>query len=372
MEIRARYTLIGSFTIAVIAAAFVFVYWLNGSSALRYGTTYQIRFENTVSGLLRGSAVLFNGVRVGEVTNIAFNPSDPKEVIATIAVDRRTPVRADTKVGVDTPGLMGGGVVSLHGGTETSPPPSGVGGEPPVLIADPNMVGGLSDTARQTMQHIDQILTANADALHSTISNLQVFSDALARNSGRVDGILAGIERMTGGGAKAPGAFYQLALPASFPKLKTFSGRLAVAEPTAAAMFDTQHILARGADGGFTPLGDAQWGDNAPKLVQETLIQALQNANMFASVGRPIETISPDYQLTIDLRSFNILASPLPSVEIALAATFLSAANKVIAERVFRQSAPIATVSIGDAIPAANKAFVAIESDLVAWISGAL
>jgi ABC-type uncharacterized transport system auxiliary subunit len=93
---------------------------------------------------------------------------------------------------------------------------------------------------------------------------------------------------------------------------------------------------------------------------------------MSASVGCPIETVSPDYRLTIDTRSFNISASPSLSVEIALAATILSADNKVIAERVFRQSAPIATVSIGEAIPAANKAFVAIESDLIAWISGAL
>jgi phospholipid/cholesterol/gamma-HCH transport system substrate-binding protein len=372
MERQARFVLMGSLVILFAAAVCAAVYWLHGIGTFGGISTYKIRFQGTASGIAVGGSVLFNGVRVGEVTNIVFNPSDPTEVIATIAVDRRTPVRADTKVGVDTPGLMGGGVVSLHGGTETAPPPSGVGGAPPVLVADPALVGGLSDTARQTMQHIDQILTANADPLHSTLSNLQVFSDALARNSGRVDGILAGLEHMTGGGAKTPGAFYELALPASFPKLKTFSGRLAVPEPTVAAMYDNQHILVRGADGGFTPLSDAQWSDNAPRVVQETLIQALQNAKMFASVGRPIETVSPDYQLMIDMRSFNVSTSPSPSVEIALAATILSADNKVIAERVFQQSAPIATVSIGDALPAANKAFVAIESDLIAWISGAL
>ena len=252
------------------------------------------------------------------------------------------------------------------------PPPSGGAGEAPVLIADPAMVGGLSDTARQTMQHIDQLLTANADPLHSTLSNLQVFSDALARNSGHVDGILAGLERMTGGGAKAPGAFYELALPASFPKLKTLPGRLAVPEATALAMYDSQHVLVRGADGGFTPLGDAQWSDTAPKLVQATLIEAIQNANLFASAGRPTETGSPDYQLQIDIRSFDVSATPSPSVEVSLAATILNADNKVIAERVFRQTAPIATVSAADALPGLNKAFVAIESELIAWVSGAL
>jgi phospholipid/cholesterol/gamma-HCH transport system substrate-binding protein len=372
MERQARFVLMGSMVILFAAAVCAAVYWLHGMGTFGETSTYTVRFQGTASGITVGGSVLFNGVRVGEVTSLVFNPSDPKEVIATIVVDQRTPVRADTKVGVDTPGLMGGGVVSLHGGSEASALLSGVGGAPPVLIADSALVGGLSDTARQTMQHVDQLLTANADPLHSTLSNLQVFSDALARNSGRVDGILAGVERMTGGGGKTPGTTYDLALPASLPKLKTFPGRLAVTEPTAAAVYDTQHILVRGADGGFTPLSDAQWSDNAPKLVQATLIQALQNAKMFASVGRPIETISPDYQLMLDLRSFNLSASPSPNVEIALAATILSADNKVIAERVFRQSAPAATLSIGDAIAAANTAVVAIENDLIAWMSGAI
>ena len=40
MEIRARYTLIGSFTLAVIAAGFLFVYWLNGSGTLQIGRAH--------------------------------------------------------------------------------------------------------------------------------------------------------------------------------------------------------------------------------------------------------------------------------------------------------------------------------------------
>ena len=67
MEIRARYTLIGLFTLFAFGAAFAFVYWLNHAGGLSQQALYRARFENTVSGLLKGSAVLFNGVRVGEV-----------------------------------------------------------------------------------------------------------------------------------------------------------------------------------------------------------------------------------------------------------------------------------------------------------------
>ena len=87
MEIRARYTLIGSFTLAVIAAGFLFVYWLNGSGTFRHGTRYQIRFENTVSGLLPGSAVLFNGVRVGERGKIVDQAAQGRSIVGYERID---------------------------------------------------------------------------------------------------------------------------------------------------------------------------------------------------------------------------------------------------------------------------------------------
>ena len=74
MEIRARYTLIGLFTLSAFAAAFAFVYWLNHAGGLTQQTLYRARFENTVSGLLKGSAVLFNGIRVGEIVASAIEP----------------------------------------------------------------------------------------------------------------------------------------------------------------------------------------------------------------------------------------------------------------------------------------------------------
>jgi phospholipid/cholesterol/gamma-HCH transport system substrate-binding protein len=57
------------FVLAVVGAVFGFVYWLQNIGGLGERTVYQIKFENSVSGLLVGSAVLFNGIRVGEVTS---------------------------------------------------------------------------------------------------------------------------------------------------------------------------------------------------------------------------------------------------------------------------------------------------------------
>ena len=121
METRARYALIGLFMLAVILASFGFVYWLENKGGFSQREVYRIKFEGSVSGLLVGSTVLFNGIKVGEVTGLGLNPNAPQEVIATIAVDRGTPVRTDTQVGLETQGLTGGAAVTLRGGSATSP-----------------------------------------------------------------------------------------------------------------------------------------------------------------------------------------------------------------------------------------------------------
>ena len=118
METRARYALIGLFMLAVIAASFAFVYWLeNKGGFARAGDLSRSSFQGSVSGLLVGSAVLFNGIRVGEVTGLGLNADAPQDVIATIAVVRGTPIRADTEVNIETQGLTGGAAVALRGGT---------------------------------------------------------------------------------------------------------------------------------------------------------------------------------------------------------------------------------------------------------------
>ena len=61
METRANYALIGAFTIAMALAAFGFVYWFSGPSKSGKQQFYQIVFSGSVSGLTKGSSVLFNG-----------------------------------------------------------------------------------------------------------------------------------------------------------------------------------------------------------------------------------------------------------------------------------------------------------------------
>lgn len=196
MEDRAKYALIGLFTFAVIAGAFGFVYWLHATSGTKDTMTYRVIFSGSVSGLRSGAPVLFNGIRVGEVASLGLT-DNPAEVAAMLAVNPKTPVRTDTTVSLDYAGLTGIASVSLKGNLGSAPPLEKVGDDPPTLHAQ-TASGDMSSAARDTLAHVDAILTQNQESLHKSIKNIETFTDALARNSDNIDHILkTGAETVT-------------------------------------------------------------------------------------------------------------------------------------------------------------------------------
>src|SRR5712671_156733 len=74
METRAPFVVVGAFVLAAIAAVFGFVYWLHNTGGLGPRATHHVQFDGSVPGLLVGAAVLFNGIRVGEVTDLGLAP----------------------------------------------------------------------------------------------------------------------------------------------------------------------------------------------------------------------------------------------------------------------------------------------------------
>ena len=373
MEIRARYTLIGMFTLAVTAAAFGFVYWLNTTGGLYRRSTYQVRFESSVSGLQTGSAVLFNGVRVGEVTGLDLSVSDPRQVTVSIAVDSSTPVRADTKVGIEFQGLMGAPAISLSGGTSQSPLGSGAEGETAALVADPAAGKNITEAAREVLGHIDAVVSDNAEPMRTMIANLSKFSEALGRNSEHVDGIVAGLERLTGGAGRTPPAVYELTAPRSFPSFdKPPSGQLVVREPTALEALATDKILVRGERGIVSISDDARWGDLLPLVFQSRVLQSFENAGLLREASRPVDGLNADFQLMTEFRKFELVAGPQPSAEIEFSAKLLSADGKILAARTFQATAPAKAMDAAAAAEALDAAFGKLAIELVVWTSTAM
>jgi phospholipid/cholesterol/gamma-HCH transport system substrate-binding protein len=210
METRANYVVIGLFTLAVIAGGFGFVYWFSRAGDGGERATYRVVFDGAVSGLRTGGWVLFNGIKVGEVSDLRLNPQNPRQVVATINVDKAVPVRTDTRVGLDFQGLTGIASISVKGGAPDAPALTGQNGQPPTLVADPTATQDVTATIRDVaanagalVRRVDDILIENRDTLKTTLGNLESFSATLARNSERLDRIMAGLENFTGGDVKS-------------------------------------------------------------------------------------------------------------------------------------------------------------------------
>jgi phospholipid/cholesterol/gamma-HCH transport system substrate-binding protein len=362
METRAPFVLIGAFVLAAIAAVFGFVYWLNNSGGLGPRATYHVQFEGSVPGLLVGAAVLFNGIRVGEVTELGLAPDSPRRVNATISVASYTPVRADTKVGLEFQGLTGVPVITLEGGTL----PAGAG-PAPMLIAEQGAGQSMTQAARDALRRVDAVLAENSEPLKDTIANFKVFSEGLARNTGKLDGIVAGLEKMTGGGAPAQKITYDLRAPQDLgPVSKPLKGQLAIPEPTAVAMLETQRMLLSPAKD-YPNFSDFLWADSIPKLLQARLMDSFENYDIAHAPLRAADAGQSDFQLLIDVRRFRITTDSDPMVEIGLSARLLDKNGKVIASRLFEENRKLERIEPSAAVDAFNDAFGRIAKEMVGW-----
>jgi phospholipid/cholesterol/gamma-HCH transport system substrate-binding protein len=367
METRAPFVVVGAFVLAAIAAVFGFVYWLHNTGGLGPRATYHVQFEGSVPGLLVGAAVLFNGIRVGEVADLGLAPDNPRRVNATISVASTTPVRADTKVGLEFQGLTGVPVIALEGGMQLAN-----SGEMPTLIADPGAGQSMTQAARDALRWVDSVLAENSEPLKSTIANLQVFSEGLARNTGKLDGIVSGLEKMTGGGTPAQKVTYDLRAPGDLgPANKAIKGQLAIPEPTAVAMLETQRMLFSPAKD-YPDFADFLWADSIPKLLQARLIESFENYDIAHAPLRVADLGQTDFQLLIDVRRFRIATDSEPAAEVGLSARIVDKNGKVIASRLFEGSQKFDKIEPPAAVAAFNDVFGKIARDMIAWSVQAL
>jgi phospholipid/cholesterol/gamma-HCH transport system substrate-binding protein len=367
METRAPFVIVGAFVLAAVVAVFGFVYWLNNAGGIGKRETFHVVFNGPVPGLLVGAAVLFNGIRVGEVTSLDLVADRPHDVHATIAVAEHTPVRADTKVGLDFQGLTGVPVVALEGGEDAAAPP--VHG---ALIAEKGAGQSMTQAARDALRKVDSVLSENATPLHDAITNLSTFTDGLARNTPKLDGIVAGLERMTGAATPLRKLVYDLRAADQFetPRRLLEPG-LIIAEPTATTRLQTQRFLFASDEEPHDDFANAQWSDSLPQLVQAKLLQSFENYDIAHAPLRGDALSEGGARLLIDLRRFEIATAPDAKVTIALSVKLVDGAGHLKAARIFEQSSPIDALTVTQAATAFGRAFETLSKDVVTWTASA-
>lgn len=201
METKANYVLVGLFTLLATAMIFVFVYWTARVGETEQATLLRVRIHGSASGLSRGSFVLFNGVKIGDVNRVYIDVSNPTVAIADTTIDALTPITKSTRATLGIVGLTGTTNIELQGGDpreENILSAAAVAGEVPEIIAEPSVVTNILESATTLMDRANGVLDGlekfvqdAREPLTETLRNTEKFSAALADNSDQIDSFLA-------------------------------------------------------------------------------------------------------------------------------------------------------------------------------------
>nr|WP_321456371.1 MlaD family protein [uncultured Cohaesibacter sp.] len=197
METKANYVAIGLFTLILTAVGFGFIYWIAKYDEARPTKAVIVRFEGSVAGLNRGGAVMFNGIKVGSVQKLEYDPNNPRYVKTSLQVFSDIPLKSDSDVSLSFQGLTGVGTIEIKGGSPDLPDLLDQN-KVPELIAKSSSFEDLMKGARQIMSRADRVLSKvedvvdnNKDGVATTIKNIENFTTALNDNSENIGTFLS-------------------------------------------------------------------------------------------------------------------------------------------------------------------------------------
>jgi phospholipid/cholesterol/gamma-HCH transport system substrate-binding protein len=121
MEKNANYALVGLSSLILFIGLVIFIVWLARLTFSQEYDLYDIVFEGPVRGLSQGGEVHFNGIKVGEVTKIALDRTNPSRVIARARVTSDVPIREDSYATLEPQGITGVNYIQITAGTPSRP-----------------------------------------------------------------------------------------------------------------------------------------------------------------------------------------------------------------------------------------------------------
>jgi phospholipid/cholesterol/gamma-HCH transport system substrate-binding protein len=183
---RATNLMIGTTTLAVIAAGFVSFLAIQKIRSVRQQTPLRIVFDGgSASGLRRGGAVNFDGIQAGVIRSIKLE--NPRKIVAEVMLDNSAPIRKDTVVGIEFQGLTGIAAISLVGGAATAPPVPLDEDGVQILTADLRDV----ESIRDALHSVDRLLVNNATTIRDGLLSFETYTASLKSKAEAIDSILA-------------------------------------------------------------------------------------------------------------------------------------------------------------------------------------
>ena len=227
---------VGIFCIVAVVIFYLGACFFKGVSAFGKKTYYYAVFENT-GGLQESNAVMLNGYKIGQVTKVSILSDNPVRLCAELMITEPVNIPKDSKVQVAPKDLLGGTVVNILFGTETTflQPKDTMATFVVPQITDgvddlkaqlssiltsvdtialslkdvlaPDAGGGdLKGTLanlEQTTSNLNDILSGNKAKVSKLVSNLETFSTTLQNASPQLEEIVANLDKISDSVAKA-------------------------------------------------------------------------------------------------------------------------------------------------------------------------
>ena len=199
METRANYVAVGTFVVALLAGIVIMALWLARIEFNRDFALYDIYFTGSVIGLGQGSAVSYNGIQIGRVTEIRVDPQNLQQVRVTIEVNQPALIKTDVVASIESLGLTGVAYVELSGGSKEAPELEARSGERyPVIASHPSRLASLVASAPEALAHLIEVADRvaailddrNRTAIADILDNTRRVTGAAAARVGDIETVL--------------------------------------------------------------------------------------------------------------------------------------------------------------------------------------
>jgi len=180
MEKNANYALVGLSSLILFIGLVIFVVWLARLRINAEYDLYDILFQGPINGLSQGGEVRFNGIKVGEVTKIALDRTNPARVIARARVTSDVPIRTDSYATLEPLGITGVNYVQITAGSPTKPllKDTVPNGTIPIIRSQrsalSDLLQGGGTVLTRTIEALDRVNRVLSD------ENIKTFSQALS------------------------------------------------------------------------------------------------------------------------------------------------------------------------------------------------
>jgi phospholipid/cholesterol/gamma-HCH transport system substrate-binding protein len=195
METRAHYVAVGAFVLATLFLGFVAVLWLAGTQFAVSYAHYDIFFKGPVTGLSKGARVDYNGIPVGQVSDVAIDPGNVEQIRVTVEIKSEVAIKEDAAANIESNILSGVSYVLISKGTQEAKLLEAHKGQRyPVIRSRRSTFASLAARGPQLLEkldvildHLDDVLNDhNRQAFSSILDNVQKATGSLADHSDEI------------------------------------------------------------------------------------------------------------------------------------------------------------------------------------------